>query len=356
MVRLFCVIILFFSVPALAQYPYEFFNSEKFWNRIVPEDNTAPLPQLTKADTAMVLVSIRDRSTEGFRYMRESATPDSLRYFFVYSAGGKWRLREMYGLAAAVAYMPDQDNDWVVYTEGMGKVFPANVDRGMQLAAQYDVNVLFYDYPSIRSDYKPYRNYRFSLTNAKGAHKGFLPLLDSLYVLRGAGKMGDGHLSLFFHSMGNNVMRELALHEKLTRYNDRVWVDNLILNAPCVPRRKHKRWIDGIHFVRKVYVHYNPEDGALKWARLAGVRQILGEHAKRPLSSRADYVNFNRLCGRGHSNFLELYGYNRVEEEARTHYRTVLHGDTVLLSDTALYAPSGYRKVGWDILERLPYQ
>lgn len=344
------LILICFSTAAAGQYPYEFFNSKYFWERIVADEYGAPMPRLTRTDTVIVLVSIRERLSEDYRYMAETGNPDSLRYFFVYSNDGKWRLRETQGFSEAISFMPRRDNDWVVYTEGMGKVFPANVDRGMQLAAQYDVNVLFYDYPSIRSDYKPYKNYRFAFHSSRDAHEGYIPLLDSIRTLRTAGKMGSGKLSLFFHSMGNNVLRELALQGELAPHNDRVWVDNLILNAPCVPRRKHTQWMDSIRFARKIYVHYNPADGALKWARLAGFRQILGEHAKKPLSPRVTYINFNRLCGRGHSNFLEFNGYNRVEEEAHAHYRAVLHGDTVLLRSTALYAPTEYRGVGWDIL------
>jgi hypothetical protein len=344
------VFLICFSTAAAGQYPYEFFNSKYFWERIVPEEQAVPVPQLAPTDTAIVLVSIRESLSEGYRYMAESANPDSLRYFFVYSNNGKWMLRETQGLSEAVSYMPRRNNDWVVYTEGMGKVFPANVDRGMQLAAQYDVNVLFYDYPSIRSDYKPYKNYRFALHGSRKAHEGFMPLIDSIRALRLTGAMGSGKLSLFFHSMGNNVLRELALQKELTKYNDRIWVDNLILNAPCVPRRKHTQWMGRIHFARKTYIHYNPDDGALKWARLAGFRQILGEHAKKPLSPQVAYINFNRLCGRGHTNFLEFKGYSRVEEEAHAHYRKVLHGDTVVLDNTAMYAPTEYRGVGWDIL------
>src|SRR5690606_15841349 len=156
-----------FSAEAAGQYPYEFFNSKYFWERIARDEHDTPMPQLTRADTAIVLVSIRERLSDGYRYMAESANPDRLRYFFVYSHKGKWRLRETQGLSEAISYMPRPDNDWVVYTEGMGKVFPANADRGMLLAAQYDVNVLFYDYPSIRSDYTPYKNYRFAFHSSK---------------------------------------------------------------------------------------------------------------------------------------------------------------------------------------------
>lgn len=350
MFRTLFLVLVFSCVTAHAQYPYEFFDSEYFWNRVVQDDCLTNVPQLTNADTAIVLVTIRDRASEGFRYMAESGNVDSLRYFFVYSQNGQWRLRETEGLSAAVRYMPSPNLDWVIYTEGMGKVFPANVDRGMQLAAQYDVNVLFYDYPSIRSDLKPYQNYRFALLNSRSAYLGFIPVIDSVRRLRLAGEMGTGHLSLFFHSMGNNVLRELAMQEKLAPYNDQVWVDNLILNAPCIPRRKHGRWMDNLRFARTVYVHYNPVDEALKWARILGFRQILGEHAKGPLSKQTIYVNFNPLCGEGHSNFLELYGYNRIEPEAYAHYYTILHGDTVSVYDTAMYRPTEYKGVGWDIL------
>jgi len=348
--RIVCSLLLISCAAlAAAQSPYEYFNGETFWRRLVIDHEDKP-PVLRDNDTMLIVATTRVRREDGLRFMGEERDGGRLRYFFVYAAGGKWHLRATSGLGEALRYLPDTRKDWVIYTEGMGKVFTSDLDRGMQMAAQYDVHVLLFDYPSIRTTYRPFHNYRFAVHSSRAAYRDFLPLMDSLKRLRRAEALGDGHLSLFFHSMGNNVLREIAKRHKQYLPDDGVWVDNLIMNAPCVPRRRHKQWVDRIRFSRRTYIHYNPEDGTLKWARIAGFRQVLGEHAKKPLSTRAVYVNFNRVCGNGHSNFLQLYGHNIVAPEARAHYRSLLHGDTVQLHDRRRYLPSSYRKVGWDLL------
>jgi hypothetical protein len=347
--RILLLLILF---PALSQARtsgLDYFNTDYFWEKLVVDDPGDSI-HITRWDTAIVVASNRKPAPGQLRFMSEIRDRDSIRFFIVYSKMGKWHVQQQPRLREAVTSLVRKDDDWVVYTEGMGKIFTSDLDRGMRLAGQYEVNVLLLDYPSIRSTYKSYRNYRFAYGNACRAYTDFVPVLDSFKKLRTEGAAGNGALSLFFHSMGNNVLRKIAQQDLLYKYNDRVWVDNIILNAPCVPRRKSRQWMEQVRFAKRMYVHYNPEDGVLKWARIAGFRQILGEHAKMPIADSAVFVNFNTLCGRGHSNFLSLYRRMPASPEALAHYGTLFHGDAVNLQDTARYRRTGYRSIGWDIL------
>lgn len=343
------VLLLLVNMLASGQYAFEHFNSEVVW-RSIQIDKGKAAPNIHPGDTCFIMASVRVSAEGELRFMTEEAQNDSLIYLFVYFRNGHWRLRQTPGLQEAVELLPDRNKDWVVFAEGMGKVFPSNIDRAMRLATQYGVNVLMFDYPSIRSDLKAYKNYRFAWRQSKSVHSRYLDLMDTISRLRQLHKMGTGALSLFFHSMGNNIIRELSLAGKLDPLNNVVWVDNLILNAPCVPRRQHRKWIDRIKFANRIYLHYNPQDEALKWARLAGFRNILGERIKGPVSEQLICINFNTLTGSGHSNFLDFSPRHPINTAAIRHYSSLFHGDSVLLSDGSYYKPTDYRGVGWDII------
>lgn len=323
-------------VPALAAAqkgkPHygSFFNSDSFWHTLVQEPPLAG-SEACIPEPAIIVASNRKPAPGALRFMSEARDEDSLRFYFVFARGGKWHVARVPGLRAAVAQMRcdggRRNRDWVIYTEGMGKVFTTDLNRAFSMAQLYGVNVLLLDYPSIRSDRGSLRNFYFARASAKQAACDFLPVLDSFRRLRSEGLTGNGRLTLFFHSLGNQVMRELALGKGLACLNDGVWADNLVLNAPCVPRRHAAEWIDRIGFARRIFIHYNPHDATLKWARIAGFHGILGERPKRPLSRRAQYVNFNLLCDGGHSNFLSLHGRAPAKPEAIDYYRVVLHGE-----------------------------
>jgi hypothetical protein len=315
---------------------------------VVLDKANAPL-HLSTQDTAIIVASNRAPVKDALRFMSEFRSKGDVRYFIVYAKGDIWHVYPVHSLRNAVQLLPQKDKDWVVYTEGMGKIFTTDLDRGFGMASQYDVNVLLLDYPSICTRYKAYRNYRFVMRNSNSAYKDFAPVLDTFRTLRQEGSAGNGRLSLFFHSMGNNVIRKIATTKYLKRYNNTVWVDNLVLNAPCVPYRKSVQWIDSIHFAKHVFVHYNPYDQTLKWARIIGFRRILGERPRARMASNATYVNFNPLCGGGHSNFLSLRGRQPASKACINHYSRLFHGKPVV--DTVMYRKSAYRSIGYDLTD-----
>jgi hypothetical protein len=343
-------LVLLFPYLSAAKEPYYTrFNTDSFWRMLVLEPAGKPLT-LVPSDTVIVVASNRAPGQDSLRFMSEKRGKGSISYYIVYIRNGKWHLQPVAGLREALKYIPDKQKDWVVYTEGMGKIFTTDIDRGFSLSNAYGVNVLLLDYPSIHSRYKSYRNFRFVLRNSGIAYKDFTPVLDTLRQLREAGAAGTGSLSMLFHSMGNNVIRRIGQTKARQVLNKEVWIDNLILNAPCVPQRRSHRWIDSIRFAKRIYVHYNPEDQTLKWSRIASVRGILGERPVRPIAAKASYINFNTLCGARHSNFLSFSNWMIAKQEAVTHYHKLLHGDMVQLDDPSHYRKSIYRQIGYDLL------
>ena len=324
----------------------DYFNSEAFWTNLLLIDKI----QAGKIDTAIIVVSTRARTKDKVRFMGESRSKDSLNYFFVYAYLGKWHLLPVRNLSQALQYIPNKNKDWVIYAEGMGKIFTSDVDRGMRLSQQYDVNVILLDYPSITTTKKDLGNYRFAIHNARNAHRDFVPVLDTVKRLHSNNKMGSGDINLFFHSMGNNIVKKIVKKKKLDKINDTKWVNNIILNAPCVYQSGHKNWLGKINFANAIYIHYNPEDKTLSGAHLISFHKQLGEKVRKPVCKKACYINFNTLVGPEHSYFLNLDGRTEIKKAAFKHYYTLFHGDTASVHNPTLYRPTAYRNIGWDIL------
>lgn len=334
--------------PPEARAQFAYFNSEDFWSKLVLEKE-GYVSTANAADTTIILATNRRYDTSTFRFFPE-VREGGIHYFFVYSLQGKWHLIPVSTLQKAINMFPDKNRDWLLYTEGMGKFFTSDADRGMQVAAQYGINVIMMDYPSITAHRKRLGNYFFAIKNARVAYKDFVPVFDTVKMLKVSGKMGNGKLSMLFHSMGNIVMRQIVKQGKLPVINDQVWIDNLILNAACVPQRRHKKWVDKIHFAKRIYIHYNPHDFTLGGAYLVSKKNQLGMKVKRPVSKQAVYINFNAIAGKGHSNFVSLHSREPIPEKSHHHYNTLFHGNAAPVKDTSLYMPSEYKGIGYTLL------
>lgn len=345
MYRLYLFIFTLLCCPALAQ---DNFNDTAWWERLVHEKKPA-INDFSLIDTCIVVVSNRMVTDNGLRFMSETRGNGSLQYFFVYAYKDRWHVLKASNLQKAISYMPKQNNDWVVYTEGMGKIFTSELNRGMQMNAQYDVNVIMLDYPSITTTKRQLGNYLFSIKNARASYKDHAPVLQNIKKLYTGGKMGKGNMTLFFHSMGNYLLRQTVRKKQLFMLNDKRWVDNIILNAPCVPQHAHAKWVNQINFSERIYVHYNPEDNTLYWPELFNKKKQLGRRLRGPLSAKVNYINFHSLVGDNHSYFLSLQGREPVLPISWQHYNKVLHGDSVVL-EAKPYKPSIYKNRGVDIL------
>src|SRR5690606_7855817 len=120
-------------------------------------------------------------------------------------------------------------------------------------------------------------NYFFAKKNAAIAYQDFVPVLDTIQMMHTTGDMGRKTINLFFHSMGNIVLRQIINEGKLAEINETQWVSNLILNAPCIPQHGHKKLLDKIRFAQNIYISYNPADYVLGGAYLVSKRYQLGK-------------------------------------------------------------------------------
>lgn len=338
------------SLVSMAQpNPIGDFNSEAAWIH-APRISEMPAHKLSATDTCLIVISNRKTSTDSLRYMSEERDGKKLHYFFVFTHDGKWNVLPVNSIEEALKYVPDINNDWLLYTEGMGKLFTSDLARGLTVAGQYKLNVILFDYPSISTSKKQLGNYFFAIGNARTAYLDFADAFKNVMQLRTEKKMGTGKLTMLYHSMGNHVIRQLVKHHMLAPINDKIWVDNLVLNAPCVPRRGHKKWINKIAFAKRIYVNYNNNDFTLGGAYLASKKIQLGQKPVRNISNKVIYVNFNTLVDRGHSNFLSIPGREPAKPAAIRYYNTILHGDATDMKNEKQFAVSRFKKIGWELL------
>jgi hypothetical protein len=341
-------LLFFLSATVAIQAQIAYFNTDAFWSKMSLKPSEYPT-KIHPSDTAVIVASNRVFKGTAFRFLPD-VYKGGVSYYVVYSRNAHWNVIPVHNLETALHYLPQRDKDWVIYTEGMGKLFTTNADRAMSMSAFYGVNVIMLDYPSISSKYKRTRNYFFSKRNAEIAYKDFAPVLDTLKMLKQKNELGNGAVNLFFHSMGNIVLMNTLKHYNLHFLNDRQWVNNLILNAACVPQYHHAKWLDKVRFAKRIYVLYNHKDYTLGGAYFMSKKNQLGMKVKRPLSKKAVYINFRYLVDKRHSNFLNLIHYPPQPAAALKQYRVLLHGNAVDVNDSHYFRHSEYKNIGWDIL------
>lgn len=311
-----------------------YFDSDSFWKSVEVMDRDAVF--VGEVDTQVALVSNRVFDYRELKFAREASDPKgALHYFLAFVKEGKWYVKPCNNLAEILDRL-EQGKNLVVYTEGYGKNFPAGLFRAFAMNAQYKVNVLYLDYPSINSSKKRLGNWRFVLREANKAGSDFVPVLDSLYryPLR---EYNFPKITLFYHSMGNLALKSILKSDLSPYFSGHVWVDNLVLNAACVPVKDYVDWLGKANFARHIIIHYNPDDQTLKGAQLVSGNRKLGVRPGKKVLDKAIYLNFNRFVGNGHSYFLDLPYRAPMAEPVVAYMQSVLNGVVINVQDTLVF-------------------
>lgn len=332
MKRLVTLLLLALSFTANAQL--SFYNSDAYWSNFCLKNSCAE-PSVN--DTCLVFVSNRHLHKDSLRFVDEYVDTAGIKYFFLQRREGKWNVYQAPSLQEAMELLPEK-RDIVVYAEGMGKIFTSNVERALLMRSQYHVNVVMFDYSSINSTYKASKNFSFARRNARLSAAHYFQLLKTLQQARKSDEYWVQHvkISTFYHSMGNIIMRELMKHQPYQELNETPFIDNLVLNAACVPARGHKEWVENIKFAKKVYIHYSRTDWQLKGAHVLTMATQLGEKVG-PVRSRATnatYVNFHEQGEWQHSYFLNFpYNDYRMTDAMKEYFSRLFTGNTASLRD-----------------------
>lgn len=321
--------------PAYSQGRFAgYFDRDSFWQSItILDSKVAPVEE---ADTLVGLVSNRVFDYRELKFAAEVSEPSgALHFFLAFIKNGKWYIKPYNDLHALLEQL-EKGKNLVVYTEGYGKNFPAGLFRAFAMRAQYKVNVLYLDYPSINNSKKRLGNWRFVLKEANKAGVDFVPVLDSLYhyPLR---MYHFPKITLFYHSMGNLALKHMLETDFTATFDQSKWIDNLVLNAACVPVKHYTEWLGKAHFARHILVHYNPDDRTLKGAQLISGNRKLGVRPGEKVLDKAIYINFNRFVGDGHSYFLDLPYRAPMAKPVADYMQSVLDGNAINVTDTLIF-------------------
>ncbi len=332
------VLLLFISGlhgPAYSQGRFAgYFNSDSFWRSIQILDQDAAIAE--DVDTLVALASNRVFDYKELKFAKEeSAKSGPVNYFLAFIKNGKWYVKP-YNSLSEILNRQEEGKSLVVYTEGYGKNFPAGLFRAFAMRAQYKVNVLYLDYPSINSSKRRLGNWRFVLKEANKAGADFAPMLDSLHQWQ-LKEHYFSKINLFYHSMGNLALKHMLQNKLFAGFNGQVWVDNLILNAACVPAKGYADWLGKANFARHILIHYNPEDRTLKGAQLISGNRKLGVRPGATVLDKVICINFNRFVGNGHSYFLDLPYRAPMAEPVADYMQKVLNGEMVKVQDTLIF-------------------
>jgi hypothetical protein len=303
------------------------FNNEQQWKNIHYGTSTSHYT----SDTSFVLVSNRHFSPYKLRFASEDIDTSTLHYFYILKKDSIWHVVETNNLEEACQKLPARN--WLLYTEGMGKLFVSNLERAKLMTNTYQLNVIFFDYASINSEYGIRKNFTFSISNAKNSTLQFANLLFEIETLIKDGLFKDNKLSLFSHSMGNIMFRQMILDHYDTIFTTTPFIDNVILNAACVPQKNHEVWINNIHFAKHIYINYNNGDNKLHGASLMTGNKKLGRKPSIKESAFYTYVDFHQAVDNTHSYFLHIPGRkNPLTPAIQSYYNSVLNGDTLSIA------------------------
>jgi hypothetical protein len=315
-------ILLAFSVPGFSQ---------------AAAHGPGPLPQ----SKHLIVVTVRQPDTlvTGEVLFNDKVdTAGHLKYLLVTEESGDYYARPLPDLAT-VLETPAPYRDWLVWVHGDGKTFNISLERAFEIQALHQVNLIVFSWPTLASGLGPIANFKNSQKNAHLT----TPLLHDFfheldhYRQSEYNRFQNGHLSIFFHSLGCYLLEESLNYGYLQDVSSELF-SNLIINAAAVPSEDHAEWIDRLNVQQRVYITYN--DGDINLAGLRVISELgyqLGERPLPPLSDNAVYLDFTRSVGfRFPTGATHSYYYSTMALKSasiKETFNILLHGYPLRFAD-----------------------
>jgi hypothetical protein len=283
-----------------------------------------------ESDTCIIFASTRNyfpTKTEFFDY--DLDTSGTLHYMNVYFKGNKWYAVPRKDLEDALA-TSGPAKDIVVYGEGMGKDFTANVDRATRLTRLYDVKTIMFDWPTYRPYLNGGKNYYTAKRETKRVSRSMVKLFNELQSVKNNGQTEGSRMTLLLHSLGNRLIKEAVVNNYLD-LKGRLF-NNILLNAPCVKMRFHRLWMEKLEIQENIYITRNNHDRTLNLARVASFSKQLGMHSRWRKAKNATYLNFSKVLSVQHNYFL-MKNVLRSHPSLQEIYADIFHGKTLNFAD-----------------------
>lgn len=325
--KYFVSIIFFISFISKAQFSgYTFCD----WNKISFSPDYNPV----KGDTAIVFVSVRSYypgKTEFMGYELDST--HVLHYFTIYFNRNKWICVPRKNLEDAFTGTA-KNKDMVVYGEGMGKEFPGDVDRATRLTRAYDVLTVMFDWPTYRPYLSGGKNYRKARKQSTEVAKSLSEFFNEFEKIKPRVKTDSLNMTLFLHSLGNRLLKEAVINNLITLKTK--LFHHIVLNAPCVKKSGHKKWLEKLNIQDEVYLTRNNKDRTLNLARFAGFTEQLGRHWGLAKAKNAVYLNFSPVLEKEHNYFL-MTNVLEKHPDIKAIYSDIFHNGTINFDNEKLF-------------------
>lgn len=296
-----------------------------FWNDLRLADSGE---KIMITDTISVIYSIRTLNRSHKEFMTNEIDPNGKVCILLATCKNlKWTFYELPNLDSAMSFLPNK-KDLVIYVEGFGKTFPLSTFRTAGVSAQYNVNVLMFDYPSYHDEKNILVNYGLTEKNAKKSAPFLGNLLTHVQEAKASKKpwVTNKNTTLFVHSMGNIIIKEAVKKGKFQNLETAL-LNRVVLNNPCVPALQHKNWVDSINFAPEIFIHHNKEDKQLRGAFLIQKQKMLGS-VDQHKNSKAFYIDFNPLMGEQHNAFFNKPDHPNIPDLAQNYYAKLFSGST----------------------------
>ena len=191
----------------------------------------------------------------------------------------------------------------VVFTEGLGKTFTSGVDRATKLMRTYEVDEIFFDWPTDRPYMKPGKNIKVTCNVAPKVAVPYVRFLEEFQIYKISHPEKFKVVTLFFHSMGNLLLMYNLQNDRFKNIDPNL-INTVILNAACVNQTRHKEWLDKLTFANRIYLTINDRDRNLRGASIIFGDHQLGEKPKKEFCEKAKYINFSNILSKEHNYFL----------------------------------------------------
>jgi len=231
----------------------------------------------------------------------------------------------------------------LIYIHGNDEPVNELIQDISTLSDIYNVSVVAFAWPSKEAGEDMIANFKTSERNIDSCFDLFVNFLDSVSAYYE--RHSDVKISLLFHSLGNAYARK-SINALETVFKDKkLPVENLILNAACVPTANHTVWVDALceKIAGQLFIMFNEKDMVLSAARFIMHEALLGENPTHDrISEHAIYVNLTKSIDKYYPHNYFIGKAPLINPAVKTTYQKIFNSELPDFSNQEYYQKQDY--------------